>query len=52
MYEISGKEVMRETATQKWRLITTKGDKTNKYTIWIRLDIPAGGSSVEAIPVR
>lgn len=50
-FENVGSEVMSGQTCEKWRLVDTKGDKVNKYTIWVRYKKGRGGKKVP-IPVR
>lgn len=51
--ECIGQEMVNGFNCEKWRLVTKIGDKTNKYTLWIRYK-NAKKSSIakQAIPVR
>ncbi|OXU23840.1 hypothetical protein TSAR_007465 [Trichomalopsis sarcophagae] len=51
--ECIGEEMINGLACEKWRLIDSFGEKTNKYTLWIRYKkSPSTPQMKEAIPVR
>lgn len=52
-FECVGEEVVNGQNTEKWQLVTTIGDKKNKYTLWMRyMTSPSDPAIKEAVPVR
>lgn len=46
-----GTETMKDSDTFKWRMVTSVGDKVNKYTMWVKYRKSLRGDNI-AIPVR
>lgn len=52
-FECIGSEVVNGQTTEKWQMITTIGQKVNKYTMWMRyMDDPNDLAIKAAVPVR
>lgn len=52
LYESSGTETINGEKAQKWRLVQDIGEKTNKYTMWIKFKKPSSDQSSIPIPIR
>ncbi|KAL0811789.1 hypothetical protein ABMA28_009219 [Loxostege sticticalis] len=50
-FKFVGQETMQDSDVSKWRMITTIGDKVNKYTMWVKYKKTLKGDSIP-IPVR
>ncbi|XP_049879969.1 digestive cysteine proteinase 2 isoform X2 [Pectinophora gossypiella] len=50
-FKYIGNEAMRDSDTSKWRMVTTVGDKVNKYTMWVKYRKTLRGDSIP-IPVK
>ncbi|CAH0717618.1 unnamed protein product, partial [Brenthis ino] len=50
-FQFVGTETMQDSETSKWRMVTTMGDKINKYTMWVKYRKSLKGDAV-AIPVK
>ncbi|KAI8433164.1 hypothetical protein MSG28_014007 [Choristoneura fumiferana] len=50
-YFIAGTENMRDSETSKWQMVSTIGDKINKYTMWVKYKKDLRGDALP-IPVR
>lgn len=52
-FECLGEEVVNGQRTEKWQLISTVGNKQNKYTLWMRyMTSPRDPAVKAAVPVR
>ncbi|XP_059485650.1 digestive cysteine proteinase 1 [Neocloeon triangulifer] len=52
-FECIGEDMVSGHQAEKWRLVTKKGDKVNKYTIWIRYkNNPLDPTKSIAVPMR
>uniref|UniRef100_A0A8D8U3N5 Counting factor associated protein D n=1 Tax=Cacopsylla melanoneura TaxID=428564 RepID=A0A8D8U3N5_9HEMI len=48
-----GEELFNGVNLEKWRLVTSEGEKVNKYTLWVRYTkVPSSEPDRQAIPVR
>lgn len=48
-----GNEIINGQDTQKWQLVTEIGQKTNKYTLWLKTETDVKNKNqVNLIPVR
>lgn len=53
MVNFIGSEFINGKNTEKWQLVTTVGQKTNKYTMWLHyMDDPEDPAIKAAVPVR
>ncbi|XP_063833642.1 digestive cysteine proteinase 2 [Ostrinia nubilalis] len=50
-FKYVGSETMLDSDVAKWRMVTTIGDKVNKYTMWVKYKKTLRGDSIP-IPVR
>ncbi|KAL0861381.1 hypothetical protein ABMA27_008929 [Loxostege sticticalis] len=50
-FKFVGQETMQDSDVSKWRMVTTIGDKVNKYTMWVKYKKTLKGDSIP-IPVR
>ncbi|XP_032524140.2 digestive cysteine proteinase 2 [Danaus plexippus] len=50
-FKFVGTETMKDSDTFKWRMVTSVGDKVNKYTMWVKYRKSLRGDNI-AIPVR
>lgn len=49
-FDAAGEDMLNGLKCQKWRMVDTKGDKVNKYTMWTRETTQ--GESATVVPVR
>ncbi|PSN55954.1 hypothetical protein C0J52_02135 [Blattella germanica] len=51
-FKFLGQDLLNGHDCEKWRLVDTKGDKVNKYTIWLRYKSSLNNGVKTAIPLK